>query len=260
MWSLSLVCQLSPETMRILLSAATEPQKKALQEAVSGNLVNLFPIRHVDDILVYAFDEGCVEVARTLAESTEKQQYKEMLISFVDGVVKITGKAGVEEFLKRLPEGNAADQLLSVHAVQIEASMDRAPKELIWDCLVDREWIKRVFGTLSPMCAEHLFEGLKEIQLRTKGKWDEQLPHLYASLCEDLHEKTEKRKLFFAFVVISSLASGSVSAVDRLLKGGDRFDYKEDVDDWRQRIEHINPLVPPWCRARLRAMLASLRV
>ncbi len=142
----------------------------------------------------------------------------------------------------------------------IEASMDRVPKEFIWDCLVDREWIKRVFDTLSPMCTEHLFEGLKEIQLRTKGKWDEQLPHLYASLCEDLHEKTEKRRLFFAFAVISSLASGSVSAVDRLLKGGDRFDYKEDVDDWRQRIEHINPLVPPWCRARLRAMLASLHV
>lgn len=260
MWSLSLVCQLSPETMRILLSAATEPQRKAIQEAVSGNLVNLFPIRHTDDMLVYAFDEGCVEVARALAESTEEKQYKEILTSFVDGVVKITGKAGVEEFLKRLPEGNAADQLLSVHAVHIEASMNRAPKEFIWDCLVDREWVKRVFGTLSPICAEHLFDGLKEIQLRTKGKWDEQLPHLYASLCEDLHEKTEKRRLFFAFAVISSLASGSVSAVDRLLKGGDRFDYKEDVDDWRQRIEHINPLVPQWCRARLRAMLASLHV
>jgi len=260
LWSLSLVSQLCSETLEILLSAATETQKKAIDAAVAGNLVNLFPIRRADDKLVFAFDKGCVEPARALAKSGYEEQDKEMLSSFIDGVAKITSEAGLRDSLKRLPEGNATDQMLSAHAVHILANMDRVPKEFIWDCLVDKDWVKRTFVGLNAMCAEHLFGGLNEIQLRTKGKWDEQLPHLYATLSEELGEDEEKRKLSFAFTVISSLAANSVSAVDRLLKGKGRFNYQEEVGYWRRKIEYSIPLIPQWCRARLRAMLASLYV
>lgn len=257
-----MVSQLCSETLEILLSAATETQKKTIDAVVAGNIMNLFPIRRADDKLVFAFDKGCVEPARALVKSGYEEQDKGMLSSFLDSVAKITSKEGLQDSLKRLPEGNAADQMLSIHAVHILANMDRAPKEFIWDCLVDRDWGKRTFAGLNVMCAEHLFGGLNEIQLRirTKGKWDEQLPHLYATLSEELDEDKEKRKVSFAFAVISSLAANSVSAVDRLLKGKDRFNYQEEVGDWRRKIEYSIPLVPHWCRARLRAMLASLHV
>jgi len=259
-WSLSLVSQFSAEILEILLSKAADLQKKVIYAAVAGNLVNLFPIRADGDRSTFAFDNGCVEAARALVKFGYEGQNRETLTAFIDGVVRITSDAGLQESLKRLPEGNAADQLLTAHVVQILANMDRAPNEFIWDRLVDRDWTKRVFKKLNEMCAEHLFEGLKEIQLRTKGKWDEQLPHLYATFCEELRDEEEKRKLSFAFIVISSLAANSVSAVDRLLKGKDRFDYQKDVEHWRRKIEYSIPLVPHWCRARLRAMLASLHV
>jgi hypothetical protein len=66
------------------------------------------------------------------------------------------------------------------------------------------------------------------MQLRNKGKWYEQLPHLYAFPCEELRQDKNKRKLLFAFTVISSLAADSVSAIDRLLKSGDRFIYGQE--------------------------------
>jgi hypothetical protein len=258
MWSLSLVSSFSPDTLKIMLSAATEAQTKSIHEAISGNLVNLFPIKHPGDKRVYAFDEGCLGAARALVGFTQEPQQKDMLTAFVDAVMRITGEAGIETGLRHLPEANAADQMLTLHTVQIEACMDRAPRDLIWDHLVDYEWLKRVFGILSPVGVELFFDGLKEIQLRTGGKWDQQLPHLYARLCEDFPEDKERRRLFFSFTVISSLAAWSVSAVDRLLKGAHRFNYREDSEDWHQRIENVASLTPHWCRARLRAILASL--
>ena len=260
MWSLSLVSQLCPETLELLLSVATETQKKAISAAVAGNLVNMFPIRRADEKLVFGFDNGCVETARTLVKLGVEDEIKKMLSTFIDGTVEVASEAGLKEYLKRLPEGNVADQLLAGHAVHILANMNKAPSGFIWDRLFDRDWVKSVFASLNPKISEHFYEGLIEIQLRTKGKWNEQLPHIYAMFCEELGQDKEKQKLLFAFTIISSMAADSVSAIDRLLKSKNRFDYQENVIHWRKKIELTFQLVPEWCRARLRAVLASLHI
>ncbi len=109
---------------------------------------------------------------------------------------------------------------------------------------------------------EQFFDGLNEIQQRTKGKWDKQLPHLYAILCEEFHksEDNEKLKYCFAFTVLSSIIADSVSAIDRLLTSMDKFIYKEEVKRWRHIIEYCFPNIPDWYRAKLRAILASLYI
>jgi len=75
---------------------------------------------------------------------------------------------------------------LVVHVMHILANIDRAPKEFIWECLYDRELMKNVFDSLNIICANRFCEGLREIQLRSRGKWDEQLPYIFAIACEEL--------------------------------------------------------------------------
>jgi len=259
-WSLSLIAQLKPEILATLFSTATEPQRKAIDAAVAGNLANLFPIKTAEDKAIYAFDNGCTETARAVVQLGHEDISIDMINASIDSIEKVTNECGFKETLKRLPQGNAGDQLLTSHVMHILANIDRAPKEFIWECLYDREWMKNVFDSLNIICANCFCEGLREIQLRSRGKWDEQLPHIFAIACEELCENKEKKQLLFAHTTISSLAANSSSAIERLLKGKNRFNYQEDVKKWRLNIERTFPFVPEWCRARLRATLASLHI
>lgn len=259
-WSLSLVAQLRPEVLAILFSTATEPQRKVIDAAVASNLVSLFPIKNAEDKAIYAFDNGCIETARAVVQLGYEDIGINMINAFIKNIEKVTSENGFKETMKHLSQGNADDQLWMGHVTRILANIDRAPKEFIWECLYDREWMKSVFDSLNIMCAHHFCEGLTEIQLRSRGKWNEQLPHIFATACEELRENNKKKQLLFAHTIISSLAADSASAIERLLKGKNRFDYQEDVEKWRLKIEHTFPLVPEWCRARLRATLASLHI
>ena len=69
--------------------------------------------------------------------------------------------------------------------------------------------------------------------------------------CEELAGDTERKRMLFAYTVVSSIAVDSVSAVERLLTGAHRRDYEDFVKKWRERIERITPLAPAWIAARL---------
>ena len=260
LWSISMTSQLGEEALNILLSSATEAQKESLASTITGILANLFPMKRPDDKPVFGFDSGCIGTAQALIKTGYQGKRKDMLNVLIESVTKITNESQLETFLKRLPEGNKADQILTGLAVHILAGMNRLPEQIIWNCVTDKDWIKKVFSQLNDLYAENLFDGLHEIQLRNRDKWDEQIPHAYAFLCEELHQDKEKRKLFFAFTVISSLSADSVSAIDRLLKGKNKFDYQDEVEHWCNKIEYSIPHVSELNRARLRGILASLYI
>jgi hypothetical protein len=260
LWSISLIAQLGEEVLNILLSSATDSQKESLASTITGNMTILFPTKESNDKPVFGFDCGCIGTARKLINIGYQGKQKELLNALIESIEKLTNESQIETYLKRLPEGNQGDQILTVRAIHILAGMNKIPEQIIFNYLIEREWVKRVFSQLNDLYAENLFDGLHEIQIRNKGKWDEQLPHVYAFLCEELHEDKEKLKLYFAFTVISSLAADSISAIDRLLKGRNRFDYQDEVKQWRNKIEHSMPYISELCRARLRGMLANLYI
>ena len=260
MWSISLISQLGEDTLSLLLSTATDTQKDSLASTITGVLANLFPLKISDVEPVLGFDSGCVGAAQALIKTGYQGERKELLNVLIKCVVQISDNFELETYLKRLPEGNVADQMLIGIMMHLLACLNKAPEQIIWNFITDKDWIKKVFAQLGNICTERFFDALHELQLRNKDKWDEQIPHLYAYLCEELQENKEKQKLLFAFTILSSIAAGSVSAIDRLLKGKNKFDYQDEMKDWRNKIEYIMPYVSEICRARLRGMLASLYI
>jgi len=258
LWSISLIAQLGEEVLNMLLSSAIDPQKESLVSTITGNMSILFPTKQSNDKLVFGFDCGCIGTAQKLINIGYQGKQKGLLLVLIESIEKLTNESQIETFLKRLPEGNQGDQILTVRAIHILAGMNKAPENIIWNCLIDKEWVKKVFSQLNDLYAENLFDGLHEMQIRNKGKWDEQLPHVYAFLCEEMHKDKEKRKLYFACTIISSLAADSISAIDRLLKGKDRFDYQDEVIHWRKKFELAIPCVSELNRARFRGLLANL--
>ena len=83
---------------------------------------------------------------------------------------------------------------------------------------------------------------------------------MFALACEKSGENLQRQKLLFLFALLSSITSGTVSAVQRLLRGPRKMDFVEDVEMWRGQLDKIIEVSPPWIGARIRPVLANLAI
>lgn len=159
--------------------------------------------------------------------------------------------------MERLPGLEVGDQLFVTHALAGLAHLGRAPEQHLWEQLQNAEWREAVLLGMAESPLEQLFLALRDVQLLRGEKWAWNLSHMYAAACEKA-EAEERRGLLFSMVVLSSLDGGSVSAVDRLLKGTLHALLLADVKHWRVRLEEVWQFAPPLVTAKWRPMMAAL--
>ena len=104
-----------------------------------------------------------------------------------------------------------------------------------------------------------LVEGFTAFLEASQGKWLVQFPHFMAELCEKANDDERRRDLFL-YVVYSSLASDTVSAIQRLLQGTQKAKFVTLVKEYREHVESTWAQYPPWVQGRMRGLLASFRV
>jgi len=85
------------------------------------------------------------------------------------------------------------------------------------------------------------------------------LPHYIAELCEKTDDEERRRHLFF-YVLYTSLASDTVSAVRRLLRGDHKAKFLGLAKEYRDRVEATRSEYPPWVAGKIRSLIANLRV
>src|SRR5262249_12672412 len=98
------------------------------------------------------------------------------------------------------------------------------------------------------------------IQVRYGGRWMSHLPHYYVAACENASGDSERQGLLFDFILLSSLATDTVSSLDRLLRGEKKQEFGQSALDWRQRLEQCQAIATPWIAARIRPILVSLHI
>jgi len=116
-----------------------------------------------------------------------------------------------------------------------------------------------VLGTIEERVLGLLIEGFSILGASEQGLWFSELPHYVAELCESADDD-ERRQQLFLYVIHLSLASDTVSAVRRLLRGQQKAKFDETVQGYREGIEARWSKYPPWVQGRMRGLLASLRV
>jgi hypothetical protein len=102
-------------------------------------------------------------------------------------------------------------------------------------------------------------EAFSILQMDNRDKWFSLLPHYIADLCEKTEDEERRRHLFF-FLLYTSLASNTVSAVRRLLRGNHKAKYIELAKDYRDRVEAMRSEYPPWVAGKIRGLIANLHV
>ncbi|MFH2123433.1 MAG: hypothetical protein ABIJ50_08135 [Pseudomonadota bacterium] len=166
---------------------------------------------------------------------------------------------GLCDALRKLGESGLPDQVAVCIALKAKVYTDPTVAEGIWEIVSDAEWRKNVLGGVDQQVQDLLIDALSIFLVDNQDKWFSHLPHYIAELCEK-EEDEERRRVLFLYVIHTSLASDTVSAVCRLLRGDQKVKFVEYIKEYRARAEAIRSDYPPWVAGKLRGLMASMHV
>jgi hypothetical protein len=227
---------------------------------MAGTLITAFPsVGGEARQRVYAFDTPVLPVVARWVARRGVSEAEESLPAFLKIGEQICGPGFWGNALRRMAKEGEPGQKITAHAFRGAAFLGVAPEEEMWSCLMDAEWRKSVLVKGDPLAVEMLLDGIAEIAASRNERWTWSVPHVMAAAYEEGSD-VERRKLLFGFTVLSSIATDTVSAIQRLVHGEQRQTTRDSVDYWRLRLSTAFDRCPPWVKARLRATLAALHL
>lgn len=254
-WSVSLLSLLGRALPRLDPGSLAAEDRTRVGATLKGCLLGTFPPSPIaEGEETYAFELGVHHTAKVWAEVIPAAD-----VTLVVAATSELSEAGeFEAALRRLGKSPHAEQMLVTHALTVKAYVSEAPADLVFELLGDDQWRNQVFRDGDESSVQSLFDALQELTLQKNDKWAWDLPHRFALTCEASWDKPERRALLFAMVVLSSLSTDTVSALQRLVTPARHVELSSQIKYWRDRIQEVRTLAHPWIAARLRAVLASL--
>lgn len=237
---------------------AEEIQAKFNETIVRNAIFSLpFPIETPSDptfVLECSFADTVLKWAQY-----QKEEVRKSLLELVSTSQTLGSSAGLCCALRKLGESSLADQVAVCIALKAKVAIDPTVAEDVWEVISDAKWRREVLGKMERKTLAVFIESLNVLLVDNRDKWLSHLPHYLAELCEE-EEDEERRQDLFLYVIHTSLASDTVSAVCRLIRGDQKAKFVDYVKAYRSRIEPMLSGCPPWVAGKLRGLLASLYV
>lgn len=206
----------------------------------------------------FALEGSLSETVLKWAEHQDRDK-REILRHLVATSKSLGTNLGVCDALRKLLEYPLVDQIAICFALKAKAYIDPTISEEVWDIVSDNVWRKDVLGGLETKVQGLLIESLSILLINNREKWFAHLPHYIADLCEN-SEDEEQRRLLFLFVIQTSLASETVSAVRRLLRGEQKAKFVGLAKEYRSQIQALRANYPPWVSGKMRSLMASFHI
>jgi hypothetical protein len=258
-WAVALITLMGEHLDELAPSDQSEDVQISFQEALVSNTLSVLPfqIKTADDP-TFALEGS---LADTILKWSEYQtdEHKKGLQQLVEMSNTLECREGLCEALQKLGEFDLHKQAVVCLALKRKVLIDPTVAESVWEVISDFEWRKNVFGCVNYHVQAVLIESLCTLLIENGGQWYSYLPHFIADLCEKEQDE-EHRRILFLYVIHTSLASDTVSAVRRLLRGEHKAKFMEYVKEYRNRVETIRYDYPPWVAGKLRGLMASLHV
>jgi hypothetical protein len=258
-WAVALLTLMGEHLDELVPSNQVEDVRQRFQEALVSNTLDAlpFPIKTLDDptfVLECSLADTVLKWAEYQSEENRKglQQLIEMSRT-------LETNDGLCNSLQKLGEYDLPTQAVVCIALKKKVYTEPMIADGIWDVISDAEWRKNVLGCVEIKVQSLLIESLSRLLIDNRESWCSHLPHFIAELCEKADDE-EHRRVLFLYVIHTSLASDTVSAVRRLLRGDQRGKFVDFVKEYRVRVEAIRSDYPPWVAGKLRGLLASMHV
>jgi len=258
-WTLALLALMGEHLDELAPAEQAEDVQMRFHEAlVSNTLSSLpFPIETPSDP-TFALECSFADTVFKWAEY-QTEEHRKALQQLVATSRKLETRDGLCDALRKLGESCLPDQVAVCIALKAKVYTDPTVAEGVWEVVSDAEWRKGVLGGVNQQVQGQLIESLSMLLVDNRDKWFSHLPHYIAELCEK-EEDEERRRVLFLYVIHTSLASDTVSAVRRLLRGDQKAKFAEYVKEYRAQAEAMRSNYPPWVAGKLRGLMASMHV
>lgn len=258
-WAVALLIMMGEHLNELVPTELPEDIRKRFQDALVSNTFSVlpFPVNIADDP-TFAMEGS---LADTILKWSEYQtdEHKKELQQLVEMSNALGYRESLCDALRKLGEFDLHKQAIVCLALKRKVLIDPTLAEEVWEVISDFEWRKDVLGCVNYHVQALLIESLCILLIENGGQWYSYLPHFIADLCEKEQDE-EHRRILFLYVIHTSLASDTVSAVRRLLRGEHKAKFMEYVKEYRNRVENIRYDYPPWVLGKLRGLMASMHV
>ncbi len=258
-WAASLLAIMGEQMEMLAPGDQTEVIQSRFHRAVESNIIGClpFPIENPSDP-TFALECSMAETVLTWSKY-QPEEYKKALEQLIATSRTLGDTEGLCAALRMLNQSSLEDQVAVALALKAKAYTDPQFAEGVWAVVSDAEWRERVLARAETWVQDQLIEVLSILQLDNREKWFSLLPHYIADLCEKAEDE-ERRRILFLYVLHTSLASDTVSAIRRLLCGDQKSKFVEFVKEYRDHVEAMRSKYPPWVASKVRGLIANLHV
>jgi hypothetical protein len=255
-WARAIVAALGESAMLGSSAGLAVADRERLTAAIIAALLDFSTGTGSEKSAIYAFERSPIPAANWWRGAIEDVQAKEHVDAFI--LVRDLAEQPVTSLLETMTADNSSMRSIAIASLRSQASSGRIDAEALFGALGDAERRAKLFAVQDESVLEALCDIVGELQTRMCGKMCVEFPHFFASAAESA--SAHRRETLFAFTVGSSASAGTVSAIDRLLRGRERRTFHTAADAWRLAIARFLPHVTPWAAGRLRALSAALRI
>lgn len=258
-WAAALLILMGEHLDEFAPSDQAEDVQARFHETLVSNTLSLlpFPIETPSDP-TFALECSFADTVLKWAEYQTEEQRK-ALQQLVATSRTLGSRDGLCDALRKLSESRLPDQAAVCLALRAKVYTDPTVAEGVWEVVTDIEWRKNVLAGVDQHVQGILIESLSMLLVDNRDKWFSHLPHYIAELCEK-EEDEERRRVLFLYVIHTSLASDTVSAIRRLLRGDQKGKFVDFVKEYRAQAEAMRSNYPPWVAGKLRGLMASMHV
>jgi hypothetical protein len=160
--------------------------------------------------------------------------------------------------LKRLPDLSVAEKKSAASLLRSISIAGPATLSVFWDVVSQPEWMKTSLRQFDEAGFEIFADALSELVRREGEDCRLVLPHLWAACAETFTDDQVRFRLCLWSLVASSIATGSASAMRRLLCNRQIPFLDEEVSRLRQILDSVAGDVPPEVRGWFRDVRTCL--
>jgi hypothetical protein len=209
--------------------------------------------------LKYSLEIDVLPFVKELREALHGTDSVSKLTEIVAMAERLRSANGIEECVKMLPSLDDETARVVAFAIQKSAFAGGAPIDFVWKCISDVSWRKGLVNAPSEEAFARFCETTIRMQvLATSEEWRIRLPHIFAIASIEDGGVAERVALLVSYCVVSSIAGGCTSAIDRLISQSDREDIQCVLSQWHTRLDQIIRFARPLAAARLRPIKQSL--
>ena len=258
-WAVSLLSAIGAKLGELAPEEQSNEVRERFQKALVHHLLSSMPFsvekpRDSTYMLELPLSELVLKWAKHLPE--EERESLEQLVSVCE---TLQTAEDLCKALRQIGDSPLVNQVVVARALKMRALRDPMACAGVWDIVSDRQWRSDVLGSVEDRVLALLIEAFSTLLVANQGEWFWRLPHYIAELCERTDDE-ERRRHLFLYVLHTSLASDTVSAVRRLLRGENKDRFVSLVNEYRKQVEAMRSECPPWVAGKLRGLMCDLRV